>query len=607
MPRLVSAGIWRGVRLEFPKPTRWRGVYVATRSVDLEKRAARIVVDWDFTTDRDIDNIQVLVKLSAIAANSQIPKFPNSQIFEYPATGAHGRAELELADAEFWWPLGSGEASLYEFTAELKQGEITLDTWRENVGVRTIELRRAALTNMEGEGEFCFFVNGERVFVKGTNWVPLDALHSRDAELLGSVFPMIADLGCNMVRCWGGNVYEDHAFFDKCDRAGIMVWQDFALGCALYPQTAEFHETMRVEAEAVVRKLRNHPSLALWAGNNECDEAYDWCHMPGNPNKDDIITRQIFPRVLRRWDPLRPYLPSSPFRAPEFYAQDKPFTKVLPEQHLWGARDDFKGPTYTESAAHFASEIGYHACPSRASLEKYIPADELWPVTDSPSWLAKAVQPHPHFHGYDYRIGLMKKQVAFLFGKMPDNLDDFVFASQTSQAEALKFFIEFFRVTKWRRTGLLWWNLRDGWPVVSDAIVDYYNDKKLAYDVVKRSQAPVAAICAEAVNGEHEVFVVNDTRKAAKGTLTGGACSPNAPENGDVFPKRPFGGFGETALPFEIAANSRGRVCTLPQAAGQELWKFEWTLEDGTAGWNHYLAGPRPFDLALLRAAWARI
>ncbi|MCL1887623.1 MAG: glycoside hydrolase family 2 [Kiritimatiellaeota bacterium] len=583
MPRVVSAGIWRGVRLDISLPTRWRGMHVATRSVDVAKRTAFVMVDWDFETDRDVDNLRVALTFAS-KKNFQ-PSAISHHTFS--CLGTHGRAHVELKDVDFWWPLGSGEPALYDFTAELLEGETRLDEWRENIGVRTIELRRTELTNPQGDGEFVFLVNGERVFVKGTNWVPLDALHSRDAAWLDKVFPMIPELGCNMVRCWGGNVYEDHAFFDLCDRTGVMVWQDFAMACAVYPQTREFHQAVETEAEAVVKKLRNHPSLALWAGNNECDDMYDWSGLGANPNRDDLITRRVLPSVVRRWDPFRSYLPSSPVHDKAFYEQEKSGWETLPEQHLWGPRDDFKGNFYTGSSAHFVSEIGYHGCPSRKFLEKNIPAEELWPVENTPSWLALAVQPHPGHHDYDYRINLMKKQAVFLFGKLPDNLDDFIFASQASQAEAKKFFIEWFRIAKWRRTGILWWNLRDGWPIISDAIVEYDNTRKLAFDYIKRSQSMVCAMCGEPQDGAHPLVVVNDHRAAKRGTL-------RAWQAGE-----PATTLWEGA--FEIEPNGRGKVADLPQAAQPAVWFFEWTLEDNTTGRNHYLAGPRPFDLAWYR------
>jgi beta-mannosidase len=141
--------------------------------------------------------------------------------------------------------------------------------------------------------------------------VPLDALHSRDASLLDDAFALVAEANCNMIRCWGGNVYEDHRFFNLCDENGIMVWHDFAMGCTFYPQRDDFSKAIEQEAIAIVTKLRNHPSLAIWSGNNEDDIALRWTliNFNINPNKD-VISRDVLPRVVYEMDPTRPFLTS---------------------------------------------------------------------------------------------------------------------------------------------------------------------------------------------------------------------------------------------------------------------------------------------------------
>ncbi len=426
-----------------------------------------------------------------------------------------------------------------------------------------------------------FVVNGEKVFAKGSNWVPLDALHSRDPLHLAGAMAMIRDLNCNMVRCWGGNVYEDHAFFDECDASGIMVWQDFALACALYPQTDDFCTVMAHEAEVIIRRLRQHPSLALWAGNNENDGFYygGWLAAPLDPNTDRL-SREVLREAVRWCDPYRDYLPSSPYMSPEVVASGAPY-KWMPEDHLWGPRDDFKGPYYTGSPCHFVSEIGYHGCPCRASLERMMDADHLWPWQDNEQWLTHDVRPHRDMTNYNYRIALMGKQIAVLFAKAPDNLDDYILASQISQAEAKKFFIERFRSGKWRRTGILWWNLRDGWPIISDAIVDYYGGRKLAYEVIKRVQADVCAICGEPETGWHTLHVVNDTLQPAAGELT-----VRDLDSGTVL----FAGS------YQVEANGCAEAGAVPTAEKPAMWVLEWTHNDRRLC-NHYLAGPRPFAL----------
>jgi beta-mannosidase len=255
---------------------------------------------------------------------------------------------------------------------------------------------------------------------------------------------------------------------------------------------------------------------------------------------------------------------------------------MQPEQHLWGPRDDFKGPFYTKSLAHFVSEIGYHGCPDRRTLEQFLDAEYLWHWQDNDQWLTHAVRPHRAMTDFNYRIPLMAKQIAVLFNSVPDNLDDFILASQISQAEALKFFIERWRQGKWRRTGILWWNMRDGWPIISDAIVDYYYRKKLAYVYVKRIQTDVCAICSEPEDGKHLLIVVNDTRRSATGHIS----VHDADSNRLLF-----------EVHFEVEANGKTMVGSIPQSAQHALWLIRWTTADGTSYRNHYLAGPRPFNL----------
>ena len=580
MPRVVSAGLWRGVYLEVVNPTRWSSVYWATQRIDAARRTARVLCDWDFATDRcSVDDLRVRI---ALRRNGQTA-FER----EYPVVGTHGRAWIDLKGADLWWPRGMGEAALYDATIELLDPAGTvLDVHSNRLGVRTIELRRTDITEPDNPGEFVFVVNHEKVFVKGTNWVPLDALHSRDAQHLAAAFDMIVDLNCNMIRCWGGNVYEDHAFFDLCDANGVMVWQDFAMACAIYPETGDFLRAIRLEAEAVVTKLRNHASLTLWSGNNEIDEAFQWCGIGLDPNTDRI-SREVLPEVARRLDPFRPYLPSSPYRGPELIRRHGE-KRLEPETHLWGPRTDFKGAFYTESLAHFVSETGYHGCPDPRSLRQMMDPEFVWPWQDNDQWLTKAVRPQPTDTNYNYRIPLMATQIQYLFQTVPDNLDDYARASQISQAEALKFFIERMRAGerrrtgKWRRTGILWWNLRDGWPIISDAIVDYYNRKKLAYGYVRRVQTDVCVICGEATEGAHPIIVVNDTRQPVHGRL-----------------KVSDADTGRTLLEtdFAVEPNGTAKAGAVAQATSPAMWLLDWTLDGGASGANHYLAGPRPFSL----------
>ncbi len=308
----------------------------------------------------------------------------------------------------------------------------------------------------------------------------------------------------------------------------------------------------------------------------------EWQGAGKDPNTN-VLTREVLPRVLRDEDPIRPYLPSSPYIGRNAFDGG---SKCLPEDHLWGPRDYYKSDFYKKSLCHFVTEIGYHGCPSPDSVREFISPDELWPYQDNEQWLLHSTSPIPGVDLYDYRVELMAKQVRKLFGQVPDNLDDYAFASQASQAEALKFFIELFRSEKWRRTGIIWWNLIDGWPQFSDAIVDYYFRKKLAYQFVRRSQMPLCLMLTEPDNGKHQLVATNDFRQDIEleyclsviGTgeilRSGAACAAGG------------------------SVTSLGSISASDEA--QRFYVIEWKSAK-SVGINHYLSGEPPFDLGVYR------
>lgn len=504
MPRIVSLGIWKPVSIKQREPDAIRELFLYCCSIDREAERANCRAVFRFDAGEDFLTGYRLV-LRGVCGDSR---------FEVSCQPWHTdyAVNFTVENCQFWWPKPYGRPALYQVTAELWLDGALCDTFETEFGIRTMELLCSDTTDREGNGEFAFRVNGERIFALGTNWVPLDAFHSNDRGRLEPALELLEESGCNMVRCWGGNVYESDEFFTFCDRQGILVWQDFAMGCAVYPGEEAFFQKIREEAEAVVKRLRNHASLALWAGDNECDLAYrDWNGFRRDPNRM-AVTRRILPEVLELHDFTRPYLPSSPFVSEKAYESGG----ALPEDHLWGPRDYFKGDFYRNSVCHFASETGYHGCPSPASLRRFIGPEKLWPCFEpdgSPNshWLCHAAEMQPEGGPYAYRIRLMADQAATLFGRMPEDLETFSKMSQISQAEAKKYFIERFRLSKWRRSGIIWWNLLDGWPQISDAVVDYYFTKKLAFSYIKRSQTPICLMCGEPEGSLLPLYGVNDT------------------------------------------------------------------------------------------------
>ena len=578
MPRALSAGLWRPVELVFRPVERLDEVWLRTI------RADEYQADLSLHVRARLGQITAAdyeIELDGVCGESRFHE-RHRLLFEA------GRVPVRLPFPQRWWPRGRGEPHLYAVTVRLLKNGAEIDRAVFRHGVRTVRLERTATTDTQGAGAFVFHVNGERVFILGTNHVPADAYHSRDHARLPAIVAEAVALGCNLFRCWGGNVYEDDLFFDLCDEAGLLVWQDFALGCALYPQDDEFQRRLAAEAAKVVKRLRSHACLALWAGDNEVDEAHGWPGFDGGNPNDNVLNRQVLPAVVRAHDPGRDYLPSSPFIDRPAYGHPAGLD-ALPERHLWGPRDNFKGDYYRLAPAHFASEMGYHGCPAPSSVERFISPAKLWPPGND-EWLLHSTSPVPGVNLHDYRVELMRKQVREFFGTVPDNLADFAFASQVVQAEALKFFIEHFRAGKWRRTGIVWWNLRDGWPQFSDAIVDYYGVPKRAFAVVRRAQAPLSLVFREPRDWHIELVACNDTRTDLPLTWQVRDLS-----TGTIVVA------GESRADGD-AVTSLARI---PFTASRQIcYHLTWKSAHGT-GENHYLAGPPPFSIEQYRG-WLR-
>ena len=559
MPRFPSAGLWRGVRLDAVANTRITQAYYATVSASEEH--AKLVFKYRFITDAPI--------LEGYAIRVTGDGFR----VEQPALFISGDGYIEIDNPRLWWPRGYGDANLYQVKMELLcHGEV-VDVRTDTIGIRRIEIEH--LMKSGDEGEFLIRVNDTPILAKGSNWVPLDAMHSRDASKYERALSLFAEMGCNIVRCWGGNVYEDHLFFDLCDKHGLLVWQDFAMACAIYPQEADFYRMIEKEAESVIVKLRNHPSILLWAGDNEVDEAYIGKCFATDENRYNAITREILPHSVRMHDPYRMFLPSSPY----IPAGMKRYH--VPEQHNWGARAYFKDDFYKHTKARFISECGYHGCPAPQSLAKFLPEEQLWPYTNS-AW---------DTHNTDYlmnvprrydRNQLMADQIAILLGNVPQDLETFSLVSQFSQAEAKKFFVERTRIQKWRRTGIIWWNMLDGWPQISDAIVDYYFVKKLAFTWLKRIHTPICLMMDELRDWGHDIVLSNDSRRDALVTWH--------IEDGET---------GKELLAGETMskANENAILGTIRELAGtKRLYILRWSINDVSYG-NHYLSGFPPYPL----------
>ncbi len=569
-PRMMTAGLWRDVTLEEEPPTRITQTYFSVS--DADESAARLRWAVRFASDRDdLENFEIVIR--GVCRDRDFgftvkPLFP-------AVNGA-----LNVARPYLWWPKGYGDANLYNVTTTLLYRGEPVDEKRERIGLRSVRLERDFTP---GRQKFAFFVNGVPVFLRGTNHVPTDVFHSRAKGRVQKTVDLIDEIGCNALRSWGGGIYEDTLFYDLCDERGIFIWQDFAFGNALYPQDGSMDDNIRDEAVKLLRRIRSHPSVLLYSADNEIDMRYANMGYPDESKVYSRIANELLPGVIAQEDPYRQYLKSSP---------ETPFgftVNNVPEQHTWGARAWYKDDYYKHSTASFIGEAGYHGCPAPESLAKFIPEKDLWPIFNR-SWAAHSTEDLRNHEGLD-RIRMMAKQVKILCGKDPATLADLALVSQFAQGEAIKFFIERSLYLRPQRTGILWWNIVDGWPQISDAIVDYYYNKKLGFDFIRRAQQPVTAFFGECEGWVYPFVIANCSLTDAHVIYT--------VTDGDT---------GETLCAGEAFApanrNTRVRGLELP-VSEKRLLLIDYTV-NGRRQQNHYITGFPPYSVETLRR-WAEI
>jgi beta-mannosidase len=579
MPRVVSGGIWRDVRIDVLPPERFGDAFWIVERVDAKARTADVCVQCQVLAPR-----RLLHEATLRVALSRNGKIAAERVHPYRFAQTIDR--MRVSHADLWWPRSAGAPALYDAVAELYDADgklLARDVRR--IGLRTVRLERADWHSEEDPGTFRFIVNGTPVYMHGCDWTPMDALHSRDSQHLQKCLDMLVDLNCNMIRIWGGGVYEPDALYDFCDANGILVWQDFMMGNVEPEQNDRFAKAIEEEAKAQILRLRSHPSLSLWCANNEQDRsvASNWRENAPDP-AGDRISREVLPRVLRDFDPFTPYIPSSPWWTPDVVAGKA----KLSQDHLWGPRSKyFKGEFWTANTPTFVSETGYHGCPNVDTIKRMMTPAGVYPWPDAKNkcvfnqeWQCKATIAYPE-QGPDYngngRNSLMTKQSELLFGKTPDALEAFSAASQHAQAEALKTWIELSRSRKGRMWGLLWWNLRDGWPILSDGVVDWYFGKKQAYAAIRQSSQDELVM----VRDDRKVIAVNDRLHAVKGKVR-----VMDRESGKVVLERGF----------EVAANATAELGTI-EWSGQGVFLIDAEV-DGDRLCNYYLYGEPPFDFA---------
>ena len=514
-PRLPTIGIWREVELQAHRRARIEAVYFRTEVIDKEEDWAQVAVTVDVARLGSYTG-----RLTARVALSQATQTAETRpvsIGTLALDGERGTLRMGVDEPALWWTNGLGEPALYDLSIRLDDADgDALDVHRERVGIRTIQLDQSPDTDEPGARFFRFVLNGVPVFVKGADWIPAHTfVGAVDRARYRMLLERARDANMNMLRIWGGGVYEKPDFYRLCDELGLLIWQDFMFACAAYPEDDAFAAEVEREIRAVVRRLRNHPCLALWCGNNEnqwIDDMVFWAQYPERVVPGARYYHEIIPRIVAEMDPSRPYWPGSPYGGNDFNSMEDG------DRHNWcvwhGQGDsrrfgeqpthDFspEGVTFTRYAndrGRFISEFGMHAAPALETLRRNVPADGL--AYNSEQMLHRN-KDNPKNKGDNLMLSCTG---------LPKDLNEYIDFSMIAQAEGLKFGVEHFRRRKPHCSGALFWQLNDTWPGLSWSVLDYYGFGKAGYYYARRFYAPVIASFKAEPDGGVSLWIVNDT------------------------------------------------------------------------------------------------
>ncbi|GAA0517262.1 beta-mannosidase [Paractinoplanes deccanensis] len=479
-PTLVTAGIWRPVRLEGWSTAR----IAAVRPLATYDGAGRLdlTVDVERTRERDL-RARVLLDEREIAT------------LDLPGGVTSARKAVEAGWVKPWNPRGYGEPALHELTVELLDGDDVLDRWQRRTGFRTAAVDRT------GEG-FVFHVNGSPVQIKGVNWIPDDIFPARmTRERYERRLREAAGAGLNLIRVWGGGLYESRDFYEVCDELGLMVWQDFLFACADYPEEEPLFSEVVAEARENVTRLAPHPSLITWSGNNE----NLWLHEPsGDVSWGEKYYLETLPAIVAELDPTRPYQAGSPWSGSWDHLPNDPAFGTFHSWEVWN-REDY--PHYRDSAPRFVAEFGWQAPPAWTTLREAVSDDPLLP--DSPGVL--------HHQKAEDGNGKLARGLAPHFPE-PTSTEAWHYLTQLNQVRAVTTGVEHWR-SHWPHTGgTILWQLNDLWPVTSWSAIDGAGRHKPLYHAMKQLYAE-RALTVQPRDGGLVVAVLNDHPAEWSGTL----------------------------------------------------------------------------------------
>ncbi|GAB3222430.1 glycoside hydrolase family 2 protein [Glycomyces halotolerans] len=443
-PNLAGAGIWRQVRLET-----WNIARIDQVVPRVGVEAGRGVLDLEVRLRKAVDT-DVQLRCSVAGRETALT---------VEAGAVTAEARLEVDDPELWWPRGYGDQRLYEAAVSVRAHGVELDSWRREIGFRTVELD----TEPDGDGTpFTVKVNGRPVWVRGVNWIPDDVMHARvDRDRYERRLDQAAEANVNFVRIWGGGVYEADDFYDVCDRLGMLVSQDFPFACASYPEEEPFWSEVEAEARDNLVRLAPHPSLVAWIGNNENIwgwHDWDWREPLDGRTWGAGYYHDLLPKLVAEIDRTRPYWPGSPYSGdPAIHPNDQAHGSV----HIWDVWNEEDYARYREWKPRFVAEFGYQAPATWATVRRMVTDEPLQAETPNMLWHQKAIDGQAKLQrGLDAHLPPVR------------DFDDWLYFTQVNQARAMKLGIEYFRSLQPYCTGSIVWQLNDCWPVTSWAAID---------------------------------------------------------------------------------------------------------------------------------------
>lgn len=500
-PVFHTMGIWKPVKLIAWTHSYLQNASILTQYADTLNAQMCLVASLE-TQKSGQGQIRILLKNRELA-NTQLTL--NKGI-------NHIRLPFALKNPKLWWPNGSGDQALYRFELEIEGPSGEYHNLSLTTGIRNVELVREA--DRQGES-FKFRINGRDIFAKGANYIPEDHFVTRiTREKTRKLLAKAAAVGMNMVRVWGGGIYPSNDFYEICDSLGLMVWQDFMFACTMYPWDSAFLANVEAEADHQVQRLRGHPSLVLWCGNNEVSEGFHhwgWQRSLAWSAADSLavwhgykaVFEQLIPNIISRHDPFTPYWPSSPS-----LGWGRSESLMQGDVHYWGVwwgEEPFE--VYQQKLGRFHSEYGFQAMPSIESVKTFLPESELHIGSAG----FEAHQKHPR------GTRLINDYMARYF-PVPQTTEAYIYMSQLTQAYGIGMAIEAHRRNMPHTMGTLYWQLNDSWPVTSWSTIDYYQRWKALHFWLKRLYNPIL-LTVDQTNEHLFVYGTSDLAAQLAGSL----------------------------------------------------------------------------------------